>query len=161
MACARFRPQIRRRQSARSSGARTGAPASPRSRPARKSRPRSACSTTLGPAPYLVVKVNGVRIVCRGGNWGMDDARKRVSREHLEPYFRLRSRRPSRTSSATGWDRAPKRPSTISPTSTACWSGTTSGSRRRTTTSKPQDPQLFLEECSASRSRATAIIPPF
>ncbi len=40
-------------------------------------------------APYLVVKVNGVRIVCRGGNWGMDDARKRVSRERLEPYFRL------------------------------------------------------------------------
>ncbi|HEX3470587.1 MAG TPA: LamG-like jellyroll fold domain-containing protein, partial [Silvibacterium sp.] len=40
-------------------------------------------------APYLVVRVNGVRIVCRGGNWGMDDARKRVSRERLEPYFRL------------------------------------------------------------------------
>ena len=42
-----------------------------------------------GAAPYLVVRVNGVRIVCRGGNWGMDDARKRVSRERLEPYFRL------------------------------------------------------------------------
>jgi hypothetical protein len=41
------------------------------------------------PAPYLVIKVNGVRIACRGGNWGMDDSRKRVSREHLEPYFRL------------------------------------------------------------------------
>ena len=40
-------------------------------------------------APYLVVRVNGVRIVCRGGNWGMDDARKRVSRERLEPFFRL------------------------------------------------------------------------
>ncbi|HZD49962.1 MAG TPA: LamG-like jellyroll fold domain-containing protein [Silvibacterium sp.] len=40
-------------------------------------------------APYLVVKVNGVSIVCRGGNWGMDDARKRISRERLEPYFRL------------------------------------------------------------------------
>ena len=40
-------------------------------------------------APYLVIKVNGVRIACRGGNWGMDDSRKRVSREHLEPYFRL------------------------------------------------------------------------
>jgi hypothetical protein len=38
---------------------------------------------------YLVVKVNGVRIACRGGNWGMDDSRKRVSRERLEPYFRL------------------------------------------------------------------------
>jgi hypothetical protein len=42
-----------------------------------------------GPAPYLVIKVNGVRIAARGGNWGMDDSRKRVSREHLEPYFRL------------------------------------------------------------------------
>jgi Exo-beta-D-glucosaminidase Ig-fold domain/Glycosyl hydrolases family 2/Glycosyl hydrolases family 2, TIM barrel domain/Concanavalin A-like lectin/glucanases superfamily len=37
----------------------------------------------------LVIKVNGVRIAVRGGNWGMDDSRKRVSREHLEPFFRL------------------------------------------------------------------------
>jgi hypothetical protein len=37
----------------------------------------------------LVIRVNGVRIACRGGNWGMDDSRKRVSREHLEPFFRL------------------------------------------------------------------------
>jgi Exo-beta-D-glucosaminidase Ig-fold domain/Concanavalin A-like lectin/glucanases superfamily/Glycosyl hydrolases family 2/Glycosyl hydrolases family 2, sugar binding domain/Glycosyl hydrolases family 2, TIM barrel domain len=43
----------------------------------------------LGPAPYLVIKVNDVRNAARGGNWGMDDARKRVSRERLEPYFRL------------------------------------------------------------------------
>ena len=34
---------------------------------------------------YLVIKVNGVRIACRGGNWGMDDSRKRVSREHSSP----------------------------------------------------------------------------
>ena len=40
-------------------------------------------------SPYVVIKVNGVRIAARGGNWGMDDSRKRVSREHLEPYFRL------------------------------------------------------------------------
>jgi Exo-beta-D-glucosaminidase Ig-fold domain/Glycosyl hydrolases family 2/Concanavalin A-like lectin/glucanases superfamily/Glycosyl hydrolases family 2, sugar binding domain/Glycosyl hydrolases family 2, TIM barrel domain len=40
-------------------------------------------------SPYLVIKVNGVRIACRGGSWGMDDSRKRVSRERLEPYFRL------------------------------------------------------------------------
>ena len=40
-------------------------------------------------SPYLVIKINGVRISCRGGNWGMDDSRKRVSRDHLEPYFRL------------------------------------------------------------------------
>lgn len=43
----------------------------------------------MGPAPYLVIKVNGVRIAARGGNWGMDDSRKRVSRAHLEPFFRL------------------------------------------------------------------------
>ncbi len=40
-------------------------------------------------APYLVLKVNGLRIAARGGNWGMDDSRKRVTRERLEPYFRL------------------------------------------------------------------------
>ena len=39
--------------------------------------------------PYLLLKVNGVPIAARGGNWGMDDSRKRVSREKLEPYFRL------------------------------------------------------------------------
>ena len=38
---------------------------------------------------YLVIKVNGRRIECIGGDWGMDDAMKRVSRERLEPYFRL------------------------------------------------------------------------
>lgn len=38
---------------------------------------------------YLVVNVNGKRIFCRGGNWGMDDGMKRVTRERLEPYFRL------------------------------------------------------------------------
>ncbi len=40
-------------------------------------------------APYLVIRVNGVPIAVRGGSWGMDDSRKRVSRERLEPYFRL------------------------------------------------------------------------
>jgi Exo-beta-D-glucosaminidase Ig-fold domain/Concanavalin A-like lectin/glucanases superfamily/Glycosyl hydrolases family 2/Glycosyl hydrolases family 2, sugar binding domain/Glycosyl hydrolases family 2, TIM barrel domain len=40
-------------------------------------------------APYLVIRVNGVRIAARGGNWGMDDSRKRVSRARLEPYFIL------------------------------------------------------------------------
>jgi hypothetical protein len=40
-------------------------------------------------APYLVIKVNGYRIFCKGGNWGMDDAMKRVSRERLEPAFKL------------------------------------------------------------------------
>jgi hypothetical protein len=39
--------------------------------------------------PYLTIKVNGVRIAARGGSWGMDDMLKRVSRERLEPFFRL------------------------------------------------------------------------
>ena len=38
--------------------------------------------------PYLILKVNGVRIAVRGGSWGMDDSRKRISRVHLEPFFR-------------------------------------------------------------------------
>ncbi|MDD2293484.1 MAG: glycoside hydrolase family 2 TIM barrel-domain containing protein, partial [Bacteroidales bacterium] len=37
----------------------------------------------------LVIVVNGVRIFCRGGNWGMDDAMKRSSRARLEPFFAL------------------------------------------------------------------------
>jgi len=40
-------------------------------------------------SPYLVIKVNGQRIFCKGGNWGMDDGMKRSSRERLEPYIRL------------------------------------------------------------------------
>lgn len=40
-------------------------------------------------APYLAIRVNGVRIAVKGGNWGMDDWRKRISRARLEPYFRL------------------------------------------------------------------------
>jgi hypothetical protein len=41
------------------------------------------------PEPHLAIRVNGVKIAARGGNWGMDDAMKRVSRERLAPYFRL------------------------------------------------------------------------
>ena len=44
-------------------------------------------STAL--TPYLAIRVNGVRIAARGGSWGTDDSRKRVSREHLEPFFKL------------------------------------------------------------------------
>ena len=39
--------------------------------------------------PHLTLRVNGVRILARGGNWGMDDSRKRIERARLEPYFRL------------------------------------------------------------------------
>ncbi len=42
--------------------------------------------------PYLAIRVNGVRIAVKGGNWGMDDWRKRVSRKHLEPYFKLQKK---------------------------------------------------------------------
>jgi hypothetical protein len=44
-------------------------------------------STSL--TPYLAIRVNGVPIAARGGSWGTDDSRKRISRAHLEPYFRL------------------------------------------------------------------------
>jgi hypothetical protein len=40
-------------------------------------------------APYLAIRVNGVPIAVRGGSWGTDDLLKRVSRDRLEPYFRL------------------------------------------------------------------------
>ncbi|WP_445192616.1 glycosyl hydrolase 2 galactose-binding domain-containing protein [Sphingomonas sp. Tas61C01] len=40
-------------------------------------------------SPQLVLRVNGVRIAARGGNWGMDEMMKRVERTRLEPYFRL------------------------------------------------------------------------
>lgn len=39
--------------------------------------------------PHLLIKVNGYPIFLRGGNWGMDDGMKRVSRERLEPFFRF------------------------------------------------------------------------
>ncbi|MFA7116271.1 MAG: glycoside hydrolase family 2 TIM barrel-domain containing protein [Bacteroidales bacterium] len=40
-------------------------------------------------APFLVIKINGKRIFCRGGNWGMDNAMKRCSYKDLEDYFLL------------------------------------------------------------------------
>jgi hypothetical protein len=40
-------------------------------------------------SPFLVIRVNGIRVAVRGGNWGLDDALKRVSRAELEPYVRL------------------------------------------------------------------------
>lgn len=39
--------------------------------------------------PFLVLRVNGVRIAVKGGSWGTDDFMKRVSTAHLEPYFKL------------------------------------------------------------------------
>jgi hypothetical protein len=48
---------------------------------------RNLSDSAMG--PYLVVKVNGQKILCLGGNWGMDDGMKRISREKLEPYIRM------------------------------------------------------------------------
>ncbi len=39
--------------------------------------------------PFLVMKVNGIRVFSKGGNWGMDDGMKQVNREKLEPAFQL------------------------------------------------------------------------
>ena len=44
---------------------------------------------TYTKAPQLTINVNGHPIMVKGGNWGMDDAMKRCSRERLEPYLRL------------------------------------------------------------------------
>ncbi len=52
----------------------------------------SLAVTAIGdelPEPHLTIRVNGVRIAARGGNWGMDDAMKRVSYDWLKPFFRL------------------------------------------------------------------------
>jgi hypothetical protein len=46
-------------------------------------------SITPGSSPYMVIHVNGQPIYCRGGNWGLDEAMKRVSRDRMEPFFRL------------------------------------------------------------------------
>jgi beta-mannosidase len=37
----------------------------------------------------LTVSVNGVRIMCKGGNWGLDEAMKRNPRNRLEAQIRL------------------------------------------------------------------------
>ncbi|HEY2661203.1 MAG TPA: LamG-like jellyroll fold domain-containing protein [Caulobacteraceae bacterium] len=57
--------------------------------PAGETSPAVQDVTSQSLAPYLVIRVNGVPIAVRGGSWGMDDSRKRISRERLEPYFRL------------------------------------------------------------------------
>lgn len=37
----------------------------------------------------LTISVNGVPILCKGGNWGMDEALKRIPRERLEAEIRM------------------------------------------------------------------------
>ena len=38
---------------------------------------------------YLMISVNGVRVMIRGGNWGLDEAMKRIPRERLEAQIRM------------------------------------------------------------------------
>lgn len=38
---------------------------------------------------FLVFRVNGKRIFIKGATWGMDEMMKRISRETMEPFFRL------------------------------------------------------------------------
>lgn len=49
----------------------------------------SGVSLSEGNHPYIVFKVNGRKIFCRGGNWGMDDAMKKAKKEELRKYFEL------------------------------------------------------------------------
>jgi beta-mannosidase len=37
----------------------------------------------------LTLTVNGVKVMVRGGNWGLDDAMKRISRERLDAQFHM------------------------------------------------------------------------
>jgi len=37
----------------------------------------------------LTISVNGVKIFCKGGNWGMDEAMKRIPKERLETQIRM------------------------------------------------------------------------
>ncbi len=103
---------------------------------------RSARTQSL--SPYLVIRVNGVPIAARGGNWGMDDSRKRSSREQLEPYLPAAPRGPPQHHPQLAGPehrRGVLRPGRrIRP----AWYSTTSGSRPRTSSSRPQDPALFL-----------------
>lgn len=51
--------------------------------------PYPGITLSTSESPYMVILVNGQKIFCKGGNWGMDDAMKRVDKERLRPYFEL------------------------------------------------------------------------
>ncbi len=40
-------------------------------------------------SPNLTISVNGVRVMCKGGAWGMDEAMKRIPRERLDAQVRF------------------------------------------------------------------------
>ncbi|HEY0244049.1 MAG TPA: glycoside hydrolase family 2 TIM barrel-domain containing protein [Mucilaginibacter sp.] len=44
---------------------------------------------TVPDAENLTLSVNGVRVFCKGGNWGMDEAMKRIPRSRLEAQIRM------------------------------------------------------------------------
>lgn len=44
---------------------------------------------TVADSENLTLSVNGVRVFCKGGNWGMDEAMKRIPRERLEAQIRM------------------------------------------------------------------------
>jgi beta-mannosidase len=44
---------------------------------------------TVSDEENLTLSVNGVRVLCKGGNWGMDEAMKRIPRERLEAQIRM------------------------------------------------------------------------
>lgn len=54
--------------------------------------PLPGITLTESESPYIVILVNGQKIFCKGGNWGMDDAMKRVDKERLRPYFELQKK---------------------------------------------------------------------
>lgn len=39
--------------------------------------------------PNLTISVNGVRVMVRGGNWGLDEGMKRIPRERLDAQFHM------------------------------------------------------------------------
>lgn len=58
-------------------------------RPGAENSPALTPVDPAGLSPHLVIRVNGVRIAAKGGNWGTEDWRKRIDKKRLEPYFRL------------------------------------------------------------------------
>jgi len=44
---------------------------------------------TVPSSPNLTVSVNGVPILCKGGDWGLDEAMKRIPRARLEAQIRM------------------------------------------------------------------------
>ena len=90
MACGKFRPPIRRLRICPKSGGRYWhswvASLTPRAeKSSQRCRPVDDTKDRTLSGHQGEWRANRRR----GGNWGMDDSRKRVSRERLEPYFRL------------------------------------------------------------------------